>query len=530
MIILPATAGKQAHRPLSERSLALESGDKNKVRRRDFLSKSLGTAGLACGLGQVLSSPAYSAVPQLGKDSIDGESRYQALEKALDREAMQRGWLQTVNPGYHYASDEAVEAFKDLKFGIRIHWGLYCMIGSDASWALAGANREFWDIYNVLYQFFNPTDFDANAWMDLFARGGVRFFTFTTKHHDGFCMWPAKTLQKSIKLTPKGFNQRREHYETVTQNYSIMDGPYKKDIVRMVVEAGRKKGMGIGLYYSHVDWHDSAFAWDPFNEDYDPGFTKQSDPQRWQTFIDHEREQLTELMTEYGRIDYLDFDIGWPKSAAGDMAEVAMMVRNLQPNVIMRNRGIGAYGDYHTPERTIPEGPGHGLWKVIYPCGQAFSYLPNDIYKPAEWILESLIEITAKGGNFEVGFGPIPNGTWPRETIERLEYVGDWLSVNGEAIYSTRPRKIVREGNTLWFTRDKNKRHIYAIAVGWPGNSLVIQSVRAVNESRIFMLGVEQSLRWRQGERGLIIQIPQEVAENRPCKQAYVFKIETESE
>ena len=286
---------------------------------------------------------------------------------------MQRGWLQTVNPGYHHAPDEAVEAFKDLKFGIRIHWGLYCMIGSDASWALAGANREFWGIYNVLYQFFNPTDFDADAWMDLFQRGGIKFFTFTTKHHDGFSMWPAKTTQKSIKLTPKGFGQGGvEYYETVTQNYNIMDGPYKKDIVRAVVEAGRKKGMGIGLYYSHVDWHDSAFAWDPFNEYYDPSFTPHSDPERWRTFINQEREQVKELMTQYGQVDYLDFDIGWPKAAAKDISEIAIMVRNLQPNVIMRNRGIGPTETTILPSEQYQKGPHTACGRSSIPVDRLF--------------------------------------------------------------------------------------------------------------------------------------------------------------
>lgn len=499
------------------------------MRRRQFLHRSFGTAGLTYGVGRGISSPGPSIAQQLGTESIGGKTRYERLSKALDREAMQHGWLETVSADYHHAPQAAIEAFKDRKFGIRIHWGLYCMIGSDASWALAGANDEFWDIYNILYQFFNPTDFDADAWMDLFHRGGIRFFTFTTKHHDGFSMWPAKTTQRSIKLTPKGFSQGDEHYETVTQNYSIMDGPYKKDIVGAIVKAGREKGLGVGLYYSHVDWHDPAFAWDPFSRYYDPGFTKQSDPERWQTFINHEREQLTELMTQYGRIDYVDFDIGWPKAAAGDIAEVAMMVRKMQPDIIMRNRGIGAYGDYYTPEREIPEGPSHGLWKVIYPCGEAFSYLPNDVYKPAEWILESLIGITAKGGNFEVGFGPMPNGTWPRETVERLEYVGEWLRVNGEAIYRTRPRKTVREGNNVWFTLSKDNRHLYAISIGWPGESLVLQSVRPVPGSRIFMLGVKQPLSWHYTAQRLVIEIPEQVAANKPCKHAYAFKIEVES-
>jgi len=499
------------------------------MHRRLFLSKSLAVAGATYGFGQMESFPHDMRAQQPETESIGGGSRYEALAKALDREAMQRGWLQTVIPSYRHAPDSAIEAFKDLKFGIRIHWGLYCMIGSDASWALAGANREFWNIYNVLYQFFNPTDFDADAWMDLFARGGIRFFTFTTKHHDGFCMWPTKTVQKSIRLTPQGFSHGVEHYEIVNLNYSIMDGPYRKDIVRAVVEAGRKKGLGVGLYYSHVDWHDPAFAWDPFNQYYDPGFTPQSDPERWRTFIDHEREQLKELMTEYGRIDYLDFDIGWPEAAAKDMAQIAMMVRNLQPQIIMRNRGIGAYGDYYTPERTIPEGPSHGLWKVIYPCGEAFSYLPNDIYKPAEWILESLIGITAKGGNFEVGFGPMPNGRWPQETVERLEYLGNWLKVNGEAIYNTRPREIIREGNHIWFTRSKDNRYVYAISTIWPGSNFVLQSVRPAQGSAVFMLGVKQPLQWQQRGQSLVIEIPQQVTENKPCKQAWVFKMEAES-
>ncbi len=442
---------------------------------------------------------------------------------------MQRGWHRSVDADYQHCPQAAIEAFKDLKFGIRIHWGLYCLIGSHESWGLAGAGEAFWNVYNVLYQFFNPTDFDANSWMDLFRRSGIKFFTFTTKHHDGFCMWPTKTTQQSAYLTARAFDRGCEYTKAVANNYSIMDGPYKRDIVGAVVEAARKSDIKIGLYYSHVDWHDPAFAWDPFSCHYDTGFTKESDPQRWRKFIEQERTQVRELVSQYGRVDVLDFDIGWPEAAAPDIAEIAKMVRKYQPDVIMRDRGIGAYGDYYTPEREIPAGPSSGLWKVIYPCGTSFSYIPSDEYRPAEWVLESLITVCAKGGNFEVGFGPMPNGTWAPEAKERLEYVGDWLRVNGEAIYNTRPRTVYREGNDTWFTASKNGFTTYAITLKWPGEQFAVSSVRPIPGSRVYMLGVQAPLRWRNQGDKVIIDIPAAVAERKPCRQAYVFKFQVGS-
>ena len=142
------------------------------MKRRRFLTQSLTAGSLAYGLNG-------SAIPCLGQTAeqslaapLEGRARFEKLNKTLDREAMQRGWATRVDPSYHHAPQAAIEAFKDRKFGIRIHWGLYCLIGSDASWALAGANQQFWDIYNVFYQFFNPTSFDADAWMDLFEQAG----------------------------------------------------------------------------------------------------------------------------------------------------------------------------------------------------------------------------------------------------------------------------------------------------------------------------------------------------------------------
>ena len=418
-----------------------------------------------------------------------------------------------------------IEAWKDLKFGIRIHWGLYAMMGSDASWAVPGSSPEFRDLYDTRYQFFDPVGYDPEGWVRMFQRSGIRFFTITTKHHDGFSLWPTETMQESIRLGPKGIFHGKADYETAMIHYSIVDAPYRKDLLSPLVEAARRGGIAPGFYYSHIDWHDPAFAWDPNNRHYDPKFTAQSDPARWQRFIGQEREQLRELLTNYGPIVNLDLDMGWPKEASPDLIGIVKMLRKLQPDCLFRNRGIGAYGDHYTPEREIPAGFETKPFKVIYPDGNAFSYLPNDNYKPKEWILSSLIDAVSKGGNFEVGFGPTAEGTWPPETVERLAWVGDWLRVNGEAIYATRTYRVFNEGKDIRFTRSKDGATVYAISLKWPGRELHLKSVPVASGSKITMIGVAQPIAWHSSNGEVVIDVPASVEAHKPCEFAYVFKI-----
>ena len=167
-------------------------------------------------------------------------------------------------------------------------------------------------------------------------------------------------------------------------------------------------------------------------------------------------------------------------------------------------------------------------WEAIEQLGTDWAYTPNDNYKSKEWVLGTLIDVVAKGGNFMLGVSPMANGKFPKETIERLEYAGAWLGVNSEGIYGTRPWNIFKEGEDLRFTRGKDGKYLYAIAMKWPGKTMVIRSVRPVEGSEIVMLGVKQPLQWRQDEQGLVIDIPQAIEQHKPCDQAYTFRIQAQ--
>ncbi|SPE56921.1 putative Alpha-L-fucosidase [Verrucomicrobia bacterium] len=434
-----------------------------------------------------------------------------------------------VDSDYAHAGEAAVEGWRDWKWGLRIHWGLYCLFDGSESWIITSHlnDKEWQKNYYASYQRFNPTAFNADTWMQVMQRAGMKYFSFTSKHHEGFCMWPTLTLQRGFRKKTDGT------YAEVTNHYSIAETPFKRDIVGELIKAGRAHGLGVSLYYSHIDWHDWDFGWDNRNFWYDGTFTKKSDdPQRWAAFIQKERDQITELLTQYGPIDTLCLDIGWPKEAQQDAYGVAKLARGLQPNIMLRNRGIDAYGDYETPEGTIPEDPNKikRPWQVIYPCGSGFSYKQNDKYKPQEWVLESLIDIVAKGGNFQIGFGPDPDGKWPQEMIDRVSYVGDWLKVNSECIFATRPYLRYHEGDSLRFTRTKDKKYVYVVCLKWPGETLKTALVKAREGSAIRMLGLDQDLKWHKDGGTLVIEMPKnlEDAAMRPCKQAYAFKVESE--
>jgi alpha-L-fucosidase len=220
----------------------------------------------------------------------------------------------------------------------------------------------------------------------------------------------------------------------------------------------------------------------------------------------------------------------WPR-----IRETVLHLRSLQPDVMLRARGIGNYGDYYTPEGFVPgrQGNTDTPWFVIYPLGTSFSYEPvAENYKGAAWIVRNLLDSVAKGGSFMVGIGPDGAGKFHPTAVSQLKEVGEWLKVNGKGIYSTRerPGDLWSEGADLRFTRTKDRKTVYAFASKWPGDKLLLRSVKPAKGSAIRMLGAAEPLPWSQTADGIEVTLPSGMQNEsrRPCRFAWGFEIQTE--
>ncbi|MBI4979806.1 MAG: alpha-L-fucosidase [Spirochaetes bacterium] len=450
-----------------------------------------------------------------------------------------------VDSDYVHASEQGIDKFLDRKFGLRIHWGPYCMFNFRESWGLPNAGHERHAEYEKRALSWNPQKFNADEWMAMMKNGGVQFFSFTTKHHDGFSMYDTKTRIRR-RMGHEGADRGRIVDSDLA--YSIMETPFKRDVVRELVDAGRRHDLGIGLYYSHIDWLDMDFRCDQWNPHLDNGYTPQNDPDGYARMIARHREQLRELCANYGPLDVISLDMNLPDEKFGftkDIIETVKMMRRLQPDALIRNRGIGAYGDHHTPERKLPSEKEAGAvhydqlnlakmgrpWKAIYPGSINFSYMSYDEYKPGEWIIDNLVDATAKGGTFQVGYGPAPDGTFHADVKNRFEYTGAWLRAYGEAIYATRPFDTYQEGRHVRYTKSKDGKSVYAIFLRWPSGHFVVESLKLAalagkKVASVSLLGTDEKLKFKQDENGVSTDIPAwfRDEEKRPSRKGAVLK------
>lgn len=345
--------------------------------------------------------------------------------------------------------------WQDQKFGVLMHWGLYSVPGIVESWSICSEDwivRErkptyeedkawYWSQKDSL----NPVNFDPSKWADVMKKAGMKYMIFTTKHHDGFCM-----------------------FDTKYTDFSIAHGPFGKDprhnIAKEVFNAYRNKGFMIGCYFSKPDWHCKWF-WNPYyaTPNRRINYKKQQHPDWWQNYRKFTQNQLNELTTDYGNIDILWLDGGWITGDEIGLDTILVDARKRNPGMISVDRTIrGKNENYQTPEQGIPAKQLDIPWESCITLSHAWGWTPNAKFKSPNKVIGILSEIVAKGGCLALGVGPKADGTLQPEVVNTLLKIGSWLNKNGQAIYSTVNAAHYNDGK-VWFTADKNGKTLYAI-------------------------------------------------------------------
>ncbi len=394
------------------------------------------------------------------------------------------------------------EWFMDQALGMFIHWSVDSQLGSVISHSMVGASEDYLERFeNELPGSFYPNKFNPDEWARIAKLAGMKYVVFTTKHHSGFCM-----------------------FKTKTTDFNIMNTPHGKDITRQIVQAFRGHGIRVGFYFSPDDF------WVLHKQGKDISRRRaEALPTNNPELMAHNKTQIRELLTNYGPIDMLFLD--------GTPDELKQLAWQIQPDILVTR------GEMETPEQKMPDEPMPGPWEACFTLGTQWHFKPtNEDYKSGTKLIEMLIEIRAKGGNFLLNIGPTPDGEIPFEQTRRMRELALWLFVNRESIYNIRPWHVIREGD-IWFTKAKDSDTVYAFVTKtyWPKGerkNFTLKSVQATDKSEIEILGqsgnvleyqtnVNPKASWRQDENGLHISAmrAQRIYNNTKWPNPVVIKI-----
>jgi alpha-L-fucosidase len=372
------------------------------------------------------------------------------------------------------SDDERMEWWRDSKFGMFIHWGAYSIIGGERGTKIAGGGAE-WAMdkldytiedYEKFPEMFNPTLFDADAWVTMAKDAGMKYIVLTSKHHEGFGLWDSKV-----------------------SDYDVMDtSPFKRDIIKELSEACKKQGIVFCFYYSIVDWHHPQAQGNLYpnyniSQHDDPSVVNPEFPEYYENYM---KPQVGELLKNYGDIGVVWFDGDWISDYTTEMGkDLYKYIRDIQPNTIVNNRvdkgrtgmdgmdnNPGEFaGDFGTPEQEIPDTGIDTDWEACMTMNGTWGYKPSDNkWKSSKDLIQKLVDIVSKGGNFLLNIGPDGFGRFPSESIRRLKAMGEWTKKNGEAVYgaTASPYKKPKWGR---YTQKDNV--IYAHVFNWPKDGVL---------------------------------------------------------
>ena len=322
---------------------------------------------------------------------------------------------------------ERLEWWREARFGLFIHWGPVSLKGTEIGWSRGGERRGYKshgtqipvEVYDNLYKQFNPTNFNADAWVATAQAAGMKYLVFTSRHHDGF-----------------------SEFDTKADDYKITspESPFRRDVVKELADACHRAGLRFGLYYSQPNWHHP----DAFTD-------------RHTNYLAYLKTQARELLTNYGQLDIFWFDGLGKKAKDYDAEALNSMIHQLQPRILINNRD-GLPEDFDTPEQVIGKFQYNRPWESCITICNQWAWKPDDQMKSLQQCLETLIRCAGGDGNLLFNVSPMPDGRIEPRQVKRLQEMGDWLRLYGETIYGTRggpwkPTKTLastRKGNTIY--------------------------------------------------------------------------------
>ena len=416
--------------------------------------------------------------------------------KALDR-------LATTEPvPFERTAHPNSQWFPDATFGLFIHWGIHSVAGIEPSWTMMKGcpwQHDFygvlgWDkylgkenYYKLLYEF-DPQNYEPDKWIKAAASSGMKYAVITTKHHDGYALWPS------------------DYGELSTKQY--MGG---RDLLRPFVDACRKYGLKVGFYFSPRDWGYPGYPQSmTYGERYvfPEGWNEDKNREAFDRFYDYTVGQLSEILTRYGKIDVLWFDgMGWTNIRDIRTEQTLAWIRSLQPSIVINNRWGGA-GDFVTPEGHLPADAPAEWWENCVSWSGHWGYSPHTPFMPGAWVMNKLVRARAGGGNLLLNIGPAGDGSMRPGYYEGFGHIAAWMDVCGESLIGAKPVRTWEQFSNVPVTRREGVWFLHVLPLH--EGSAIVKDVPKPREVKLLNHDVELTLLHKYDEetRNLTANVP----------------------